>query len=192
MHKAPIKLAATCLLLLAASAAEARNTFVTPDSGGGSRSILQCVPYAREVSGIRLFGDAHTWWGQAAGLYDRGNVPKVGAVMAMQPHRNSTLGHVAMVSGIIDSRTILLRHANWSQPGLVEDNVKAVDVSERNDWSQVRIWYGPTRSLGTNRWPLYGFIYNDRSGERQGMPRSVERGQRSQDLIADIIAGTRS
>ena len=39
---------------------------------------LQCVPYARQVSGIRIFGDAHTWWDQAAGHYARGNRPKVG------------------------------------------------------------------------------------------------------------------
>ena len=192
MQKASLKLAAAGLFMFAASVAEARNTFVSPDFGGGSGNVLQCVPYAREVSGIRLYGDAHTWWGQAAGIYERGNVPKVGAVMAMQPHRNSTLGHVAMVSGIIDSRTILVRHANWSQPGLIEDNVKAVDVSERNDWSEVRIWYGPTRSLGTNRWPLYGFIYKDRTGERKSTPRSAERGPRSKDLIADIITRTRS
>ena len=30
---------------------------------------LQCVPYAREHSGIKLFGDAYTWWDQAEGKY---------------------------------------------------------------------------------------------------------------------------
>ena len=43
---------------------------------GGDRRVappyLQCVPYARQVSGIRIFGDAHTWWGQAEGRYARG------------------------------------------------------------------------------------------------------------------------
>ena len=46
---------------------------------------LQCVPYAREVSGIRIYGDAHTWWDQAAGHYARGVRPRVGAVMSFRP-----------------------------------------------------------------------------------------------------------
>ena len=28
---------------------------------------LQCVPYAREHSAIKISGDANTWWGKAAG-----------------------------------------------------------------------------------------------------------------------------
>ena len=28
---------------------------------------LQCVPYARQVSGIQIYGDAWTWWDQAEG-----------------------------------------------------------------------------------------------------------------------------
>ena len=83
-------------------------------SGQELPPYLQCVPYAREVSGIAIYGDAHTWWEQAAGRYDRGNKPRVGAVMAFVPHRNMRLGHVAAVSRVIDSRTVLLDHANWS------------------------------------------------------------------------------
>ena len=48
---------------------------------------LQCVPYARETSGVEIFGNAKTWWGQAAGRYERGFTPKVGAVMAFKPTR---------------------------------------------------------------------------------------------------------
>ena len=105
-------------------------------SGGGNVRLpayLQCVPYARAVTGINLHGDAHTWWGQAEGHYARGFVPQVGAVMALKPHGNSRLGHVAAVSRIIDSRTILIRHSNWSlingRRGQIEDTVRAVDVS---------------------------------------------------------------
>ncbi|MBX9883806.1 MAG: CHAP domain-containing protein [Novosphingobium sp.] len=125
---------------------------------------IQCVPYARKVSGIQLYGDAHTWWNQAAGRYARGTRPKVGAVMAFRPHGPMQLGHVAAVSRIIDSRTVLLRHANWSpidgRRGQLEDNVRAVDVSEANDWSEVRVWYAPLGGLGTTHWPVEGFIYN--------------------------------
>ncbi len=125
---------------------------------------LQCVPYARRVSGIQIFGDAHTWWDQAAGRYARGREPRVGAVLAFRPNGNMRLGHVAAVSRIVDSRTVLLRHANWSlingRRGQIEDNVRAVDVSPENDWSEVRVWYAPIQGLGTTPWPTRGFIYN--------------------------------
>jgi len=128
---------------------------------------LQCVPYAREQSGIKIYGDAHTWWDQAEGRFDRGNRPKVGAVMAFQPHRNMRLGHVAAVSRIVDSRTVLLRHSNWSpingRRGQIENDVKAVDVSPNNDWSQVRVWYHPSQALGRTAWPIHGFIYPDKT-----------------------------
>lgn len=135
--------------------------------GGGSAALppyLQCVPYARQVTGIQIRGDAWTWWDQAEGRYARGFWPKVGAVMALKPHGNSHLGHVAAVSRIIDSRTILIRHANWSpingRRGQIEDNVKVIDVSEANDWSAVRVWYAPIQALGGSVWPVQGFIYS--------------------------------
>ncbi len=128
---------------------------------------LQCVPYARQLTGIQIFGDARTWWQQAEGRYDRGRTPRVGAVMAFVPHRNMTLGHVAAVSQVIDSRTVLLDHANWSpiggRRGQIERNVRAVDVSPGNDWSQVRVWYGPLGALGTTEWPVHGFIYSGKA-----------------------------
>jgi len=124
---------------------------------------LQCVPYARQVSGINIYGDAHTWWDQADGQYARGYRPRVGAVMTFKPHGNSTLGHVAAVSRIVDPRTILVRHANWSpingRRGQIEDNVEVVDVSPDNDWSEVRVWYAPIQALGGSHWPVQGFIY---------------------------------
>lgn len=124
---------------------------------------LQCVPYARALSGVTIFGDAHTWWDQAAGKYARGNEPKVGAVLAFPPHGNMRLGHVAAVRDIVDDRTIIISHANWSTiggvRGHIEENVRAVDVSEDNDWSRVRVWYTPNESLGSTEWPAHGFIY---------------------------------
>jgi surface antigen len=130
---------------------------------GELQPYLQCVPYAREVSGIQIYGDAWTWWSQAEGRYARGHAPRAGAVMAFQPYGNMTLGHVAAVSRVIDSRTVLLRHANWSpidgRRGQIEDDVRAVDVSPDNDWSEVRVWYAPIQGLGTTAWPVAGFIY---------------------------------
>jgi surface antigen len=136
-------------------------------SGGGSAQLppyLQCVPYARQVSGIQIHGDAWTWWDQAAERYDRGFRPRVGAVMAFKPHGNMRLGHVAAVSRIVNSRTVLLRHANWSpingRRGQIEDNVRAIDVSAGNDWSEVRVWFDPIQAIGGTTWPIQGFIYN--------------------------------
>ena len=159
--------------ILAAATPVAANTTVDLDSvsGGGSAELppyLQCVPYARQVSGIRIFGDAHTWWGQAEGRYAKGNLPRVGAVMAFKPHGNMRLGHVAAVSRIVDSRTVLLKHANWSpingRRGQIEDNVRAIDVSPGNDWSEVRVWFAPIQGLGSTHWPVQGFIYGTKTG----------------------------
>ncbi|MEH3104871.1 MAG: CHAP domain-containing protein [Sphingomonas phyllosphaerae] len=120
---------------------------------------LQCVPFAREVSGIDIRGNANTWWGQAAGRYDRGASPQVGAVMAFKATRAMPVGHVAMVSRIVSDREVLLTHANWSRRGGIERDVRAVDVSAAGDWSEVRVWFAGVGDLGTSSYPLAGFIY---------------------------------
>lgn len=139
------------------------------ETGSESLPYLQCVPYARQVSGIQIYGDALTWWDKAEGHYARGSRPKPGAVMSFRPHGNMELGHVAAVSRVIDSRTVLLRHANWSiidgRRGQIENDVRAVDVSENNDWSAVRVWYAPIGALGTTAWPVNGFIYPEAPGK---------------------------
>ncbi len=119
----------------------------------------QCAPYAREVSGIQIRGNANTWWGQAAGHYDRGHTPKVGAVLAFAASHRMRVGHVAMVSKVVSDREILLTHANWSRPGRIETDVRAVDVSDAGDWSMVKVWYAPQGSLGTSAYATNGFIY---------------------------------
>lgn len=162
---------------------------------------LQCVPYARSISGIQIFGDALTWWDQAEGRYARGHRPKVGAVMSFAPYGRMELGHVAAVSRVIDSRTVLLRHANWSpidgRRGQIEDNVRAVDVSEANDWSEVRVWYAPIGNLGTTAWPVNGFIYPDKPGRKERVtllasadkPKAVAAPRKA--IGADFLKGIR-
>ena len=124
---------------------------------------LQCAPYARQVSGLQLFGDARTWWDQAQSHYATGTVPKMGAVMAFRPYKGMEAGHVATVSRVLDSRRVLLNHANWSpvegRRGQIERDVLAIDASPLNDWSEVRVWYAPLGKVGTTRWPIDGFIY---------------------------------
>ncbi|ASK88225.1 CHAP domain-containing protein [Sphingorhabdus sp. SMR4y] len=139
-----------------------------------ANDYLQCVPFARELSGIRIYGDAHSWWDQAEGAYQRGTMPAEGAVLSLPSHGSMRLGHVAVVREIVDDRTILISHANWSpingRRGQIERRVAARDVSEANDWSKVRIWYAPIGKLGTTAFPVNGFIYPEkpnRQSERQ-------------------------
>ena len=121
----------------------------------------QCAPYARMISGVAIHGNANTWWSQAAGRYERGHAPRVGAVLSFRAIGRMPLGHVAMVSRIVSDREVLLTHANWSRRGGVETNVRAVDVSEAGDWSQVQVWFAPIGGLGTTTYPTNGFIYAD-------------------------------
>ncbi len=157
--------------LTMAAAALALPVPVTAQSSG----YLQCVPYARELSGVQIYGNANTWWSQAQGRYARGSTPQQGAVMVFKPHRNMRLGHVAYVSEVVDSRTVRLSHANWSRingrRGQIERNVPAIDVSPNNDWSEVRVWYHSIQAPGGTHWPLYGFIYNgDGRGAGSALP----------------------
>lgn len=208
-YRTAFMLAFGAVMIPPASARSAIDKIVSGDSAG-SRSItgsatgsvkapgyLECVPYARQLSGIHIYGDAHTWWGQAKGRYARGSQPRVGAVLAIEPHGSSTLGHVATVSRIVDTRTILVSHANWSVPGKIERNVTVLDVSPKNDWSEVRVWYAPSQNLGASRWPVAGFIYNDAPGKVTAKAESTQAVQpvrtestyrRVSDPIGDIIA----
>jgi len=133
--------------------------------GAFAGSYWQCVPFARLVSGIQIFGDANTWWQQAAGRYETGYRPKAGAVLCFKPTGRMRLGHVAVVSQVLTDRVIQITHANWSiiegTRGQVEQNVTVIDVSPAGDWSQVKVWYDPVRDLGTTVYPTYGFIYQD-------------------------------
>lgn len=133
------------------------------DDGINNDPYWQCVPIARTMSGIQIYGDAHSWWDQAEGRYSKGSAPKKGAVLNFMPHGSMKLGHVAAVTRILDDRTILVTHANWSpfggRRGYVEKNVRVIDVSEDNDWSRVRVWYSPNANMGGTEWPTHGFIY---------------------------------
>ena len=120
---------------------------------------LQCVTYARQISDVQISGNARDWWGNAEGTYERGDEPKAGAVLAFAGTRAMPYGHVAVVRKVVDARHILIDHANWSGPGAVDRGVVAVDVSAAGDWSEVRVWYAPTKSVGLRASPAHGFIY---------------------------------
>ncbi|WP_340115614.1 CHAP domain-containing protein [Pelagibius sp. 7325] len=120
---------------------------------------LQCVPYARELSGIALRGDAWTWWKKADGLYAKGKTPRPGAVLVLSKTRRLTLGHLAFVAEVVDSRNIVVHQANWLNGGRIHRYTPVRDVSEKNDWSAVRVWYTPGNQMGSRTYAVYGFIY---------------------------------
>lgn len=139
--------------------------------GAQAGSILnyvgQCVPFARAASGIQIYGDAWTWWDQADGRYRRGQKPRVGSVIAFAKSSKLPLGHVAVVSRIVEKRVLMLTHANWSRQngvrGHVEQDVTLFDVSTKGDWTQVKVWYRDSEGLGSSIYPVHGFIYGDRT-----------------------------
>lgn len=138
---------------------------LVPMTGAQADGYWQCVPFARLMSGIQIFGDARTWWGQAVGKYETGFVPRSGAVLCFKPTGRMNLGHVAFVSQVLTDRVIQVTHANWSvmngTRGQVEKDVTVVDVSPAGDWSEVKVWYDPIRDLGTTVYPTHGFIYQN-------------------------------
>ncbi len=130
----------------------------------GKRAAIQtagisCVPYARQVSGIKVTGNAWQWWTNAKGLYARGEQPEAGSVLNFRPNGRMELGHVAVVKRVVNAREVIVDHANWANGGRVSRNVAVVDVSEANNWSAVRVELGSPGEFGSI-YPTYGFIYN--------------------------------
>jgi hypothetical protein len=118
---------------------------------------LDCAPFARALSGVELRGDAYTWWAAAAGRYGRSARPDVGAVLVLRRSSRLPSGHVAVVSRVLGPRQALLIQANWIHGELTQDQL-VVDVSERNDWTAVRMSWPPTGTLGGHVYEAYGFI----------------------------------
>ncbi len=128
--------------------------------GGG----ISCVPYARSVTGMAISGNGGQWWYNAAGTYARGQRPEPGSILAFPGSGGMRRGHVAVVSKVHGPRHIEIDHANWGGPGIrrgtVMRNVDVIDVSPRNDWTQVRVQVGWEQGSFGRPYPTYGFIYN--------------------------------
>ncbi|WP_170330720.1 CHAP domain-containing protein [Ruegeria arenilitoris] len=115
-----------------------------------------CVPYARNLSGIEIRGNAKDWWGKARNTFERGSEPVVGAVMSFRATRGMPLGHVAVVSDVITDREVIVNHANWHR-NKVSLKMGVKDVSKNNDWTLVRVESHPGRY--GSFYPVNGFIY---------------------------------
>lgn len=135
------------LVILLSLPAEARS------SHGGN-----CVAYARAVTGIQLDGNAGLWWSHAAGRYERGQEPQIGAILAFRSYGRMRSGHVAVVTGIIGPREILVDHANWVR-GRISKAMLVVDASPDNDWTSVKVVGSRAEVRGARDNPTFGFIY---------------------------------
>ncbi len=128
----------------------------------GPSTPLQCVPYAREHSKIKIFGDAYTWWNKADGKYPRGRAPTPGSVMVLHNYAGEGHGHVAVVRALVSPREIRIDHANWLNDGSIYVNDPVMDVSYAGDWSAVRVFNIKTGGWGGKVYPVQGFIGSSR------------------------------
>lgn len=153
--------------------------------------IGQCVPFARAASGIEIYGDAWTWWTQAAGRYQRGDTPRPGAVIVFERTSRLPLGHVAVISRVVDRHVVMVTHANWSRQngerGHAEQDVTLTDVSARGDWSAVKVWYRDMDGLGSTVYPTYGFVYGRALDDTQSAQPAPELTGRSPDYVGALI-----
>jgi hypothetical protein len=107
-HDAPPARVASAL------ARESGTNYVESQAG---QQALQCVPYAREHSAIKITGDAYTRWDQAAGRHERDANPAAGTVMVLCNYAGPQRGHVGAVRRMISAREIRIDHANWLDNG---------------------------------------------------------------------------
>ncbi len=140
--------------------------------GGVAYPGISCAPFARELSGIALYGDAASWWDQANGRYRRSQRPVLGAALVFEREPRLQSGHVSVVSRILGERQIQVTQANWVVGSLDVDQL-VVDVSERNDWTEVRVWWPPIGQLGAHAYPTYGFIDPSEPASREELVRAT-------------------
>ena len=157
-----IRLAAVtafCLLTAACASAPDYSGNTSGWSSAESPSApLQCVPFARDHSQVKIFGDAADWWDKAAGLYARGEVPQLGSILVLTGYAGPHRSHVAVVTAMVSDREIRVDHANWLNDGAVFTDDPVVDVSPDNDWSQVKVYNERTGAWGARIYLVQGFI----------------------------------
>ena len=163
----------TLLLLVCALTACGGRTPSGTAMGGSTRVAgISCAPFARELSGIALYGEADSWWNSAAGHYARSERPILGSVLVFRRSSRLRHGHVAVVTRLLGPRQVLVTQANWVPSQLDEDQL-VVDVSAGNDWSEVRVWYPPVNQLGIHAYAAHGFIHAKRPATPQELARAT-------------------
>lgn len=156
-----------CLAFILATGCAGSRIDMPDGSGQYLAKPVQCVPYARGLSGIEIYGDAHTWWDKAQPRYTRGYMPQPGSVLVLARTEKMRHGHVAVVRRVIHSRLIEVAHSNWGSDfetrRITYDAMRVEDISPNNDWSQVRFWNYQIGSFGLP-YAARGFIYPARVG----------------------------
>ena len=156
--------------LLALAACGGSRTSSNGPVGAGESYSIECAPYARQVTGIALYGDAADWWDQAPRIgYARARRPVPGGVIVFDRNARLPSGHVSVVTRVEGPRNITVTHANWVH-GQIGRDEPVVDVSPNNDWSEVRVWWRPNGQMGASNYPVRGFVYASRG------PRTASAG----------------
>lgn len=151
--------------------------------------VLQCVPYARDHSQVKLRGDAYLWWDKADGHYAKSFIPSAGAVMVLFNYAGPNRGHVAVVRSVVADREIHVDHANWLDDGAIFTDDPVRDVSPNNDWSVVRVFNQRTGAWGLRNYPVQGFIGpGPDTGVTPDRDVPVAEGGRKRDAIAALLA----
>ncbi len=127
----------------------------------GGTAPVECVPFARALTGLPLSGDAADWWREADGRYPRSQQPEVGSVLVFRRSARLPSGHVAVVSRVLSARRIMVTQANWVHHRITEDQ-PVIDTSRTGDWSDVRVWWPPSGQMGVTDYQAFGFIRPDR------------------------------
>ena len=116
-----------------------------------------CALYARAVTGVDLFGAAGGWWYEAAGRYQRSQLPAVGSILVFRATGSIPSGHVAVVSKVVGPTMVLVDQSNWYH-GRVTLQTPVVDTSPNHDWTTVAVMDLGSGQFGRDN-PTYGFVY---------------------------------
>jgi hypothetical protein len=116
-----------------------------------------CALYARAVTGVDLYGAAGGWWYEAAGRYQRGQMPAVGSILVFRPTGIIPSGHVAVVAKVVGPSMVLVDQSNWYH-GRVTFGTPVVDTSPNHDWTRVAVMNPDSGQFGRDS-PTFGFVY---------------------------------
>ena len=65
-----------------------------------------------------------------------------------------------------------------------------IDVSPAGDWSEVKVWYDPSRDLGSTTYPTFGFIYQDATASKFAVAQNVAVSM-AQNAANQMVAAVR-
>lgn len=144
--------------------------------------LPNCVGYAWgrfiEMAGVKecklSTGNANQWWGNTSDGYQRGQVPKVGAIMCWDT--NGKYGHVAVVEEVYNDLSVLISESRFVEGA-------KYDPADKKHWNAQII---PTSANYSTIYAKFrGFIYNPYLNTAEESPYiiTVNRNQTVPDLF---------